>query len=93
VPRRYGLVKFGGNAALGHRVAYKLAYRAIPLGQCVMHTCDTPPASTRPPATAVRQIRERYVPRAVTMAQLAREFGITTTTVFYIVHSETWKSN
>jgi len=43
-------------------------------------------------AEQVRAIRERYVPRLVTMKNLADEHGLTPTTIFYAVHQVTWSS-
>ncbi len=40
----------------------------------------------------VRQIRQRYVPRQVSMKRLADEYGVNPATVFYVVHGATWKS-
>lgn len=33
---------FGNRKVLAHRFAYRLAIRPIPLGRCVLHSCDNP---------------------------------------------------
>ena len=43
-------------------------------------------------AEQVRAIRERYVPRLVSMKSLADEYGVNATTIFYAVHQVTWSS-
>lgn len=46
VGRGYGQIDSGGGKGRGllsHRVAYELAYGAIPDGQLVLHKCDNPP--------------------------------------------------
>lgn len=39
---RYGVIKHCGKTIAAHRASYELHVRAIPDGQVVMHTCDTP---------------------------------------------------
>lgn len=36
----YGSLNFRGKWAQAHRVAYILAYGEIPIGMCVLHSCD-----------------------------------------------------
>lgn len=42
-------------------------------------------------AAAVAEIRERYVPRSVTLAQLGREFGVSETTVFHVIKGRKYR--
>lgn len=37
---RYGRFRYQGRAALAHRVAWELAFGAIPEGMSVLHRCD-----------------------------------------------------
>ena len=39
----YGLFQFAGKCHAAHRIAYQLAYGAIPDGLFVLHNCDNPP--------------------------------------------------
>ena len=41
----------------------------------------------------VGQIRQRYVPRRVSMKRLADEYGVNPATVFYVIHGRTWTSS
>lgn len=41
-PDGYGNITVGGVAKKAHRVAWELAFGAIPEGKCVMHKCDVP---------------------------------------------------
>jgi hypothetical protein len=38
----YGTASLAGRPKLAHRIAWELAYGAIPVGICVLHRCDTP---------------------------------------------------
>jgi hypothetical protein len=38
----YGRMKVGRQLARAHRVAYEIFVGPIPLGECVLHSCDTP---------------------------------------------------
>lgn len=38
----YGIITFQSKFWLSHRLAWTLAYGAIPSGMCVCHKCDTP---------------------------------------------------
>ena len=40
----------------------------------------------------VGQIRQRYVPRQVSMKRLADEYGVNPATVFFVIHGATWNS-
>jgi hypothetical protein len=45
------------------------------------------------PSEQVGQIRQRYVPRRVSMKRLADEYGVNPATVFYVIHGRTWTSS
>lgn len=38
----YGRIRHQGRMRMVHRLAYELAYGAIPIGKMVLHRCDTP---------------------------------------------------
>lgn len=42
-PTGYGTISVDGEMRLAHRVAWELAYGAIPPGLWVLHRCDHPP--------------------------------------------------
>lgn len=41
--RGYGRIYWNGSMCAAHRVAFNLAYHAIPEGVVIRHTCDNPP--------------------------------------------------
>jgi len=41
--------------------------------------------------TLVREIRGRYVPRRVTIPMLAELYGVSASTIWYILHGDTWR--
>jgi len=40
--RGYGHIWFKGHMVAAHKIAWIIAYRQVPEGMCVLHSCDTP---------------------------------------------------
>lgn len=134
MPAGYGQIGLPRRGAIvtTHRLAYELAYGAVPEGLFVCHRCDNPPCcdpehlfagtsednvrdmdskarritlrgedrpSTRLPASAVADIRRRYIARSHparktggSTTELAREYGISPQYVREIVKGR-WRAH
>jgi hypothetical protein len=102
----YGQVKVDGKMRLAHRYFYERFTGAIPPGHHVHHTCDNTKCvrpehlqvlsprqhrrlSAKLSMEAARDIRKR-VAQGERLAALAREYGVSPSAVWSLVHGKSW---